>query len=597
MGAAPAARRTRSASFALVVFALLVVATVGAFFVTQRLKRAGPVVKGIDTPAIVSPNGDGRLDTALVGFRLPKPDHVTVAIVNSNGDEVKRLVDDRPLARGRHRFLWTGRDNSGAVPPDGQYFLRVLLRDQGRATTAPQGIELITTPPRPQLVSVTPSRIPPGGQRQVTIRFRGPSRPAPVFSVYRTDGPGAPKLVARFPGAVGSQTGRWVGTESGGRRAGPGTYAFAVTVQNPGLVAGSSPSRLPPSAGSAPRGTGVTVTGPQAAAPLAPVPAGAAARVRVFGVSGQLRWSIERLGAARPLRSGTAHAPAVRIAIPPRATTGLYVVRLRTAAGPATAPLAVRGRGSGSVLVVLPAIAWQGLNPVDDDADGFPDTLGNAQSVALGRPLAFGRLPNALARETAPLVEFLDAHHLGYDLTTDVALARGEGPGVAGHRGVLFAGSELWLTEALDRRLRSYVEGGGHVASFGTDAFRRTVQLAGGRLSAPSPRQQANVFGEQTAMTSSAAAPLVVSTDSLGLFGGSDGYVGLFTHFEQQRALVGGAKVLAGAGRDPGHPAFVAYRLGKGLVVRSGTPEWPGALAGDSEVQAITRSTWDLLSR
>jgi hypothetical protein len=260
-------------------------------------------------------------------------------------------------------------------------------------------------------------------------------------------------------------------------------------------------------------------------------------------------------------------------------------------------PLAVRGHGSGRVLVVLPAISWQGENPVDDDADGFPDTLAASPSVALNRPFAFGRLPAALARETAPLLAFLAHRHLGYDLTTDLALAQGAGPRLAGHSGLLFAGSELWLTEALDRDLRRYVEGGGRVASFGTDAFRRTVGVNSAQLAAPSGRQQTNVFGEQTALTGSVAAPLVVSRDALGLFSGSDRFVGLFTRFEQQRALVGGARGVVAAGRDPKHPSFVAYRLGKGIVVRAGTPQWAAALGSDSEVQAITRSTWDLLSR
>jgi hypothetical protein len=260
-------------------------------------------------------------------------------------------------------------------------------------------------------------------------------------------------------------------------------------------------------------------------------------------------------------------------------------------------PLVVRGRGSGRVLVVLPAISWQGTNPVDDDASGFPDTLFDSSSVPLNRPLALGQMPAALRSETAPLLAFLDRRHVRYDLTTDVAMALGKGPQAAGHRGVLFAGSELWLTDILDRGLRSYVEAGGRVASFGTDAFRRTVNVSPSQLSDPSPRQDANVFGESVAPSGTAAAPLVVTRDVLGLFGGTDGYVGLFTRFEQQRALVAGAHVVSAAGRDPHHPAFVAYRLGRGLVVRVGTPQWAAALGDDSEVQAVTRSTWDLLSR
>jgi hypothetical protein len=89
----------------------------------------------------------------------------------------------------------------------------------------------------------------------------------------------------------------------------------------------------------------------------------------------------------------------------------------------------------------------------------------------------------------------------------------------------------------------------------------------------------------------------VVQRDSIGVFTGSDGFVGLFTRFEQERALVGGARLVAAAGRDPKHPAFVAYRLGRGLVIRCGSPQWARAVAADPEVAAATRAVWNLLSR
>jgi hypothetical protein len=289
----------------------------------------------------------------------------------------------------------------------------------------------------------------------------------------------------------------------------------------------------------------------------------------------------------------------LRVGVPRTARTGVYVVRLVARAGAAQVPVAVRGRSAGGrVLVVLPAITWQGLNPVDDDADGFPDTLDNARSIPLSRVLAGGRLPVGFNSEVAPLLRFLASNHLPFDLTTDVALAAGRGSGFDGHHGVVFAGSERWFTEALDRRLRAYVERGGRVASFGTDAFRRTVALAASALADPSPPQEANVLGEQTAPAGSAAAPLVVNPgDTLGLFSGTDGFIGLFTRFEQSRRRVGGTQVVASAGRDPGHPAFVAYKLGNGLVVRTGTPQWSRMLATDTEVASVTRSLWSLLSR
>jgi hypothetical protein len=314
-----------------------------------------------------------------------------------------------------------------------------------------------------------------------------------------------------------------------------------------------------------------------------------------------VRWALTPLGSRRPLKRGTGRAPALAIRVPRRARKGVYLVALSSRSGATVVPLAVRARaggGAASVLVVLPTITWQGLNPVDADSDGFPDTLDDAPAVSVDRPFASGRLPAGFGSEIKPLLRFLATNRLPYDLTTDLALARGTGPRFDHRRGVVFAGSERWFTEPLDARLRDYVDGGGRVASFGSDSFRRTVALSSTQLSDPSPAQEANPLGEQTAPASSAAAPLVVNPgDALGLFAGTDGFVGLFTRFEQSRGRVSGANLQASAGRDPKHPAFVAYQLGNGLVVRVGTPQWSASLSTDSEVARVTTNLWSLLSR
>src|SRR5919206_3964920 len=236
-------RTAERSGTATLVFALLVVATVGAFFVTQRLKRSSPVVRHVVLPLYISPNGDGRKDTAVIRFRLPKADdRVTVSMVDANGDEVRRLADRR-LSKGRHHFVWNGRDSSAAILPDAFYYLRVVLGGQGRGTITRRGIHLVTAKPKPKLLAVSPARLHTGGQ-PVTIRFSRPSNPAPVFSVYRTD-TGPPRLVQRFTGTAASTTGTWNG-RVGGRPAPAGTYAFAVTVENRALVAGSAPAQLPP---------------------------------------------------------------------------------------------------------------------------------------------------------------------------------------------------------------------------------------------------------------------------------------------------------------------------------------------------------------
>ncbi|MFL5884070.1 MAG: N,N-dimethylformamidase beta subunit family domain-containing protein [Thermoleophilaceae bacterium] len=591
------ARATASSSaLARVVFLVLVAATVGAFFVTQRLKRSGPVVKRLAMPLYISPNEDGRKDTARITFTLPKGDAVTVDVVDSKDDEVRRLLDDVRLRKGFHSLDWNGRNNFGVVPKDGSYYVRVTLRREGRAATGPRGMQLVTKPPRPRILSVTPRRLPLNGTRTpVTIRFTGPASPPPVYTVYRTDG-GKVRKVATFTGVRSSHVARWNGLVNG-KPAPEGTYAFAVTDENRALVAGSWPHRLPPKDKRAAPGTGITISGTTLSSPLEPVQAGAVVRVDVAGGPRRFRWSLARVGARKPIAKGTGGGAQIAFRLPARARTGLYVVTLRGGGRPASAPLGVRAqRSKGKVLVVLPAITWQGQNQVDENGNGFPDTLDGGEPVTVTRPFAFGRTPPGFA-QTAALVRFLDSHGYRYDLTTDVALARGHGPVVAGHTGVLFPGSERWLTPTADAIVRAFVQGGGRVASFGTDAFRREVRLTGAKLAGPTPPRPINALGEGTGALRIPPAPLVVSTDRLGLFGGTDGFVGLFTDFEQETSLPRGARLLAGAGRDPKKPAFVAYSLGRGTVIRVGTPAWTSSIDSDAQVARVTQRIWALLSR
>jgi hypothetical protein len=125
------------------------------------------------------------------------------------------------------------------------------------------------------------------------------------------------------------------------------------------------------------------------------------------------------------------------------------------------------------------------------------------------------------------------------------------------------------------------------------------VGLGPNELIDPTAPERFNIFGEQTGQVRIQQAPMVVNPpDTLGLFrSASDGIFGDFDQFEQSQRLVGGTQILSSAGRDPKHPAFVAYRLGRGIVVRAGTPEWGPDLGGSLELTDVTRRVWSLLSR
>src|SRR5690606_31002019 len=113
----------------------------------------------------------------------------------------------------------------------------------------------------------------------------------------------------------------------------------------------------------------------------------------------------------------------------------LYLFEAHTRAAQTVVPFPVQAVQTRKVLVVLPAITWQGRNEVDDDGDGWPNTLTHGLPVRRERVLA-GGLPEDLVERVAPLLVHLDRTGLRYDLTTDLALASGVGPRLEGHTGV-----------------------------------------------------------------------------------------------------------------------------------------------------------------
>ncbi|MDP9134513.1 MAG: hypothetical protein M3N56_06765, partial [Actinomycetota bacterium] len=127
------------------------------------------------------------------------------------------------------------------------------------------------------------------------------------------------------------------------------------------------------------------------------------------------------------------------------------------------------------------------------------------------------------------------------------------------------------------------------------------VALLGDELRFPSPPRPDDLFGERTRQERvDPPAPLAIDRDRLDLFTDVDSLFGEFGLVERSVSLPEDARLLSAAGRDPGEPAFVGYRLGDGTVIRVGSPQWTRQLderALDVEVPRITRRIWQLLGR
>jgi hypothetical protein len=352
---------------------------------------------------------------------------------------------------------------------------------------------------------------------------------------------------------------------------------------------------LPPAAGRTP-GAGVTVRYLAAQPPLVPVPAGSKATVYVDARQHLYHWALRQAGRKAVLAAGSTRSVTLHVPLPSNGA-GLYELALRYGSHRSEVPLIAgprSGRG-GKVLVVLPALTWQGVNPVDDDHDGIPNTLTAGYPVALARPLVDG-LPAGWGDESE-LLSFLRHHHLSFSVTTDLALATQGATGLSGYRGVILAGNETWIPPSLANALPTYTSAGGHVLSLGIDSLRRGVTLNSTRAYAPTAARSTDVLGARVGTVTPSRGSLVLAgRDTLHIFSGTSGTL-RYPTYQAFPGLSAPLRVASEAGVSPSSPAVIAYRLGRGLVIDVGLPGFGSSLAHNFDGQQLMLSIYRLLTR
>jgi hypothetical protein len=593
------------------VFVLLVVATFSAFFGAQRLKSAPTVANLREITQHFSPNGDGRGDVARMQVRVRRDDDVTVTMVDEAGTEVRELVADVPATRAKPlRVEWDGRSDDGEPAAEGYYQVRVSLRHGGRAVTLRPGVNLDVTAPNPTVIAggpdgggwITGPTARPVPFRVIVVSQREPTE----IRVRRTDLP-TPRDVARLSLPPGERQGEWDG-RADGRPAPPGTYQIVALVRDQaGNVGRSAPAEPGPTRGA----PGVSVRSLMVQPPADPVVAGDDARFAVDSRGRPFRWRVFRVGETEVRAKGRRRTGGRLTVEAPEGRSGAYVLNVRVGQSSTSVPFTVQATQTAPILVVLPSATWFGRDPLDDDRDGFPNTLENGASAAYPRLLAHG-LPAGFSEDIAPLLAFLDEQRVRYDITTDLTLAATRS-GLTGEReGVLLAGPFRWISNGLAERLRRYAAGGGRVASFGTDTLRRGVDIARDRLLRPLPASAADPFGTRLLPLREVprGEPLqpVADEGATGLLTGIDELPGIREVEEQEptgrvRAALAAVdpdalRAAESAAEAPpdARPALALSQAGEGLVIRVGIPAWGARLrAGAVPVQQLTRNIADIL--
>lgn len=618
---------SRATLISRIVFALLVVASITAFFVAQKLKRTEPLVNSVNIKRYVSPNGDGLRDRARLRFRTKKDDVVTVEVIDRNGDAVRTLADQKSMRAGPQRFQWNGRRASvngelGEPVPDGAYRVRITMRGAGRTFIPDKYFVVDTQPPEltAEVVGAHNASLLSSRRKPVTVKFAGVEASRRVeFLVYRVRGERTdPKPVASFANERGKDFGRWnlrvntfslrrepcfgrLATRGAGTPAPVGNYVIVVRACDAAGNIGKSSTSMPPKRGSTRGNSGVTIRGVELAPAMSPAKIGTIASFELTPPRGGYSYRLVRVGGGTVAR-GRERGAQLKFEIP-RTPVGLYELRVKALesvpadGAEASTPVVVTDGRAKAVTVVYPAISWQTTNPVDVTGDGFGDPFqslpnGEQLRVATDRKLVTPGGPPRWRTAEGALADFVanEASVPSIEATTDFALASSDADAaLEGRDALLFAGDERWITPQLGAALRRFVDRGGKVAFFAPDAFRRTVRISGSTISGPSDRRERDIFGEAIDDTTVAPAPLFPFADELGLLRGS---TGLFVDFEQSRNRARAAEVLTAAGREEGKPALVAYKLGKGMVIRVGVPGWQAELigTGDANVVYTTRA-------
>lgn len=158
-----------------VLVVALLAATAAAFALTQGLKRQKSPIFGTDVDKVFSPVCRCKTDRATIAFKLRKPDRIDVAIVDEADQVVRTVVRERELGKGPVAIEWDGRDDAGAVLPEGEYRPRVHLDRAHRTIRLPNPITLDVTAPTVELVTYAPRVFSPDGDRRadsVTFRYR-----------------------------------------------------------------------------------------------------------------------------------------------------------------------------------------------------------------------------------------------------------------------------------------------------------------------------------------------------------------------------------------------------------------------------------------
>lgn len=289
---------------------VLVGVTVGAFVVTERLKLERSPITAPRFPKEFSPTCDCPTETAKLRVRFRTSDRVDALVVDRTGGAVRTLASDRPVSRGDEVFEWDGRDEAGAVVPDGRYRLQLHLEESRRTFLIPTTVRVDTKAPRVRVLAAAGTTISPDGDGvndRVRIRYRAGSKARPTLTAN-----GEPVVRGRARPS-GRSALQWNGRIDG-EPAPPGEYLLELRVRD---LAGNESEPV--------EAATVRVRYVELAADSYVAPVGGLLRFRAVTDAFPFTWALIRADGS-VVKAGRSTANAVAVRLPKDLPPGTYAL-------------------------------------------------------------------------------------------------------------------------------------------------------------------------------------------------------------------------------------------------------------------------------
>ena len=220
---------------------VLLAGTAAAFAFTEKIKLERSPVTAPAFDRQFSPVCDCDTNAANLLLRFRRSETIDATIVDAKGRRVRALATDERVPKGERTLRWDGRDDAGAIVPDGVYRLRLRLENERRTILVPTTVRVDTKPPVATLVRLRPDAFSPDGDDradQVKIIYRSNEEGRPELLVD-----GRPALVARNR-ARGQASVNWNG-KLAGEAVEPGSYQLSIVVHDPAGNASAPTESLP----------------------------------------------------------------------------------------------------------------------------------------------------------------------------------------------------------------------------------------------------------------------------------------------------------------------------------------------------------------